>query len=475
MASDLRDYLRTLESAGPRYFAEVKKPLSPRLEPGVLQHKLAKQGRYPALYCRNISGSRLPLVVNTLATYEMLGMALGISPERQDAGGRSLILEEFRRRKDQGRTPVQVTAARSPVQEVVLRGDEADLGLLPIGWHAERNPAPYVATGVTVLKDPDRGTANCGIYRMQVMGRDRLACMIIPRPGKRGHEIAQRYRQLGRPMEAAVFIGHHPLVIAGAVTVGPPFDEWARMGALTGEPLELTRGATVDLPVPARAEIAIEGVIDTGRMEREGPFSETSGLYGEGMPCYVIRVTAITMRKDAIYHDMHPTHQDGGLWGILPRLSGILERARKAVPGVKSVYLGPEGSPGKGLIYISLEKQAEDDPVRAGEAALNGDPQGKVAVVVDDEIDACDEREVLWAVGVRRRDAPVIISTSDWAYGPGGGSPGVRAAAKLVIDATKPLGAPSPMKVSLSGELWRSMRTADYIEEPRPGGSIVPP
>jgi len=468
VAKDLRDFLRLAKNAGPLYYAEVKRPLNPKFELGVLQHKLAKEGRYPVLYCPAITGSKLPLVANLVARYEMLGLALGLTPEGMTAGGKQLVLEEYRRRQPQPIPPVDVASSASPVHEVVLRGHDVDLGLLPLTWHAELNPERYIPIGVTVVKDTVTGEANCGIYRMQVMGKDRLACMMIPRPTKRGHQIALRYKELRRPMEAAVFIGHHPLVISGAVTVGPPVDEWARMGGLIGEPLELTRGATIDLPVPARSEIVIEGVIEPDKMEREGPFSESGGYYGVGMPCYVIRVTAITMRRDAIYHDIHPTHQDGGLWGILPRLSGILDRVKQAVPSVRSVYLGPEGMPGKGLIYISIEKKTEEDPVRAGTAALRDDPMGKIAVVVDDDIDVCDEREVLWALSSRRRLPPVTVPIDERANAPMQNVTSAAAsnvAAKLILDATPSLQGTHPVRVTLSPGLWQTMNTADYISE----------
>jgi 2,5-furandicarboxylate decarboxylase 1 len=465
----MRDYLRLVKDAGPRYYAEVKRPLNPRLELGVLQHKLARAGRFPVLYCPAIAGSRLPLVANLLARYEMLGLALGLDPEKMAAGGKQIILEEYRRRCAAPLPPVDVSSHPVPVQETVLRGVDVDLGLLPLTWHAEFNPERYIPIGVTVLRDPVSGVSNCGIYRMQVMGRDRLACMIIPRPGKRGHQIALRHRELHRPMEAAVFIGHHPIVIAGAVTVGPPVDEWALMGALLGEPLELARGITVDLRVPARAEIVIEGVIEPDKMEREGPFSESSGKYGEGQPCYVIRVTAITLRRDAIYHDIHPTHPDGGLWGILPRLSGILDRVTGEGISARSVYLGPEGIPGKGLTYVSIDKRTEEDPLRAGIAALRNDPQGRIAVVVDRDVDVCEESEALWSLVSRRRGPPVTVSIDERTNAPlrnaaAGAAAGLGLAAKLVFDATRPLDVVSDNKVTFPEHLWKAMKINDYVD-----------
>ena len=360
MGKDLRQFLQVVKGLGANYYVEVSRPLKPKYEVPVLQHKLAKEGCFPVVYCSKIEGSKLSLVTNLFASYEMLGVALGITPERMKLG-KDVILKEYRGRQEEIKPTKQVPAAEAPVREIIIQGKDIDLGRLPIIHHAELNPGPYVTIGMTVCKDPDTGIPNVGIYRMELKGKDRIACMM--RPDHHGGKIGQRYAELGKPMEVVTFLGHHPAVAmaAGAYRSSRmDGDEFELMGALLGESLEVTPAATVDLPVPARAEIAIEGIIDPTKMDTEGPFSEGAGYYGEERPCYIIQVTAITMRRDAIYNDLYPIHQEHNLVGQLGREANIYDAVKRAVPGVKAVHVGPDRQCGKLLIYVSIKKQRED-------------------------------------------------------------------------------------------------------------------
>jgi 2,5-furandicarboxylate decarboxylase 1 len=324
---------------------------------------------------------------------------------------------------------------------------------------------------MTVCRDPDTGMLNVGIYRHEVKGKDKLACMMVP--FHHGAEIARRYAELGKPMEVVTFIGHHPAVAMAADNFGTTakIKELEFMGALLGEPLEVTPAVTVDLPVPAFAEIAIEGVIDPTKMDTEGPFSEGGGYYGEGNPCYIIQVTAITMRHDAIYHDLHPTHQEHLLVGLLGRESLVYDRIRSEFPSVKAVHMGPEGIAGRILLYLSIKKRSEDDSRLAGLAALNATGLGKITVVVDEDINVYDEREVLWAIATRVRECSVVttnLSANAFPMGPTkSDSAGVdlrSRGTKILLDATQPVGKPSRIKVTLPRELWESMRLEDYLK-----------
>jgi len=469
MAKDLRQFLETARKAGPEFYAEARRPLKPRYEVGVLQHKLAKEGRFPVVYCPEIEGSRLPLVTNVFGRYELLGLALDISPQRLKTAGKGEILKEYVSRQGKLNPTREVPAAQAPVREVVLQGKDVDLDILPINLHAPLNPERYVTIGMTVCKDPDSGIPNVGIYRQQVMGKDRIACTIIPT--HHGDHIARRYAELGRPMEVVTFIGHHPaLAMAASDLRSTERKEYEFMAALLGETLEVTRGLTVDLPIPALAEIAIEGVIDPAKMDKDGPFSEAAGYYGEARPCYVMQVTAITMRQDAIYHDLHPTHQEHMTVMLLSREYRIHEAVADAVPSVKAVHIGPEGQPGKGLIQVAIEKNAEDEGRLAGLAALRSD-FAKIAVVVDEDVDIYDQGEILWAIATRIRE-DLVISTN-----PQMPAPQVEAAksdssgldlqsryTRILLDATKPLEGPFPTRVTHPKEVWESIRAEDYLK-----------
>lgn len=459
MAKDLRQFLQLAREAGAEFYVEAKKPLDPMYEVGVLQHRLAKEGRFPVVYCPEIKGSKLPLVANLFGSYELLGLALDIGPEKLNKAGKDAIVNEYRRRRDKFTPTKEVPPTEAPVREVVLRGGDADLSILPTSLHAELNPGRYVTIGMTLCKDPDTGIPNIGIYRQEVKGKHKLACMMVP--AHQGDHIARRCAELGRPMEVVTFIGHHPAVAIAAADDSPPeTNEFELMGALLGEPLEVTQALTVDLPVPARAEIAVEGVIDPTQMDSDGPFSEGAGYYGDGRPCYIIRVTAITMRKDAIYHDLHPTHQEHNLVLILGREARIYDRVSDAVSSVKAVHIGPNGYCGQLLIYVAIEKRSNDESRRAGLAALEADAFSKVVVVVDEDVDVYDEREVLWALATRFREE---FATS----GEIGGTTVVSVGStkkKVVLDATKPLDEPFPTRVVPPRSLWQSIRLKDCLK-----------
>jgi len=451
MGKDLRQFLQVVKELGVDYYVEVKRPLKPKYEVSVFQQKLAKESRFPVVYCPRIEGSKLPLVANLFASYEMLGVALDITSEelKTDKG---VILREYRRRQVELVPTKQIPASEAPVREVILQGKDVNLGRLPIIHHAELNPGPYVTIGMTVSKDPDTGIPNVGIYRMELKGKDRIACMM--RPDHHGGKIGQRYAELGKPMEVVTFIGHHPTVAmaAGAYRSSKMNEnEFELMGALLGESLEVTPALTVDLPVPARAEIAIEGIIDPTKMDTEGPFSEGAGYYGEERPCYIIQVTAITMRRDAIYNDLYPIHQEHNLVLQLGREARIYDAVKRVVPDVKAVHIGPDGQCGKLIVYVSIKKRNEEEAKQAGLAALDGDNSGRVVVVVDEDVDVYYESEVWWAIATRMRGESGI------SFHPG------PIATRTVIDATIPLDTPFPTRVTPPKELWDSMQLEDYL------------
>jgi 2,5-furandicarboxylate decarboxylase 1 len=452
MAKDLRQFLETVKALGPDYFVRAAKPLSTEYEVTVLQQQLARAKRFPVVYCPDIVDRELPLVSGLFGSYEMLGLALDLSPTeiRQDPG---VILREYRKRSMNPLPTVPVDAAAAPVKEVIRRSAEVDLGRLPIIRQAAGNPAPYVTVGMLVCRDPDSGLPNVGVYRQQVLGPNRVSCMIYPNHD--GGRIARRYAELGQPMEVVTFIGHHPVLGMTAVGhrgAGAQEDEMAFAGGLLGEGIEVTPGTTVDLPVPARAEIAIEGILDPGEVIKDGPFSEADGYYGIRKPSYIIRVSAITMRRDAIYQELDPVHAEHNLIGLLGRESRLQDALAQAVPGTSALHLGPEGQTAKFLVYIALDKPNADDVRRAGLAALNFPFNNKV-VVVDTDIDVYDESEVLWALATRATHAEDFQVVTE-------GGP-----AKLIIDATVPRDRPFPTRVTYPPEVWNRIRPEDYLTE----------
>lgn len=466
MTKDLRSFLKTAKQAGSDFYVEVKRPLNPRLEVCVLQQKLAKQGCFPVIYCPEIVGSKFPLVSNVFGSYEMLGLILGMEPKKE---AKREILHEYRRREANRKQTQMIPSSEAPVKEVILRGGDVDLALLPICFHAERDSGKYITIGSLICLDPDTGKPNVGVYRHEVKGKDKLGCMI--NPINNGAFIARRYAQLGKPMEVAIFIGHHPAAILGSLYKGSKdVNELEIMGGLLEEPLQVTSAETVGVPVPAHAEIVIEGVIDPRNMVTDGPFAEYSGYYGEGnKPCYLIQVTAITMRKDAVYHGLDPAHREHNLAGVLPAESITYDVVKRAVPTVKAIHIPPYGGCAF-HVFVSIEKQVPGQGKFAALAAFTARDRSKVVIVVDDDIDVYDEQEVWWAVATRVTGDRDIVNI-----------PGVVGAhldptaydetrlkrgpitTRTIIDATRPVTLPFPTRITPPKALWDSMNLEDYL------------
>ncbi|MEW6142889.1 MAG: UbiD family decarboxylase [Chloroflexota bacterium] len=468
MAKDLRHFLEKLKLLGPEYFIEVNKPLDLVYEMSVFQQKLAKAGQNPVILFRHITGSTLPVVANLFGTYTMIGLALDVPLDALIAGHYDLIVEEYRKRQGRLTPVVEVPAAQSPARQVIWRGGDIDLSRLPVPKHAELNAGKYVDIGLTILRHPDTGQINVGIYRQQVKGQNRLANQIVPT--HHGSAIARRYAELGKMMPVVTVIGHHPAVAIAAGSGRPAKneDEYELIGGMLGEPLEVTGGLTVDMPVPAHAEIVLEGMIDPRRMENEGPFSEGAGYYGEGKPCYVTEITAITMRRDAIYHDLHPVHAEHNLVGLLQREMDLFDRVKAAGVNVKAAHIGPDGQCGKILMYVSIVKRSPGDARVAGQAAVEHG-FAKVAIVVDEDVDVYDQGEVLWAVATRTSDvfthstAPASdtgVKVSGLDDDSGRLAP---MTSKLIIDATRPLSKAGPIRVTPPKAVWERIQLSDYL------------
>jgi len=463
---DLRDFLEVVKKAGTDYYVEVKKPLDPYLEVSVIQEKLHKLKREPVIYCPEIKGSKLPLVTNLFGSYELLGIALGMEPGKIE---KSEVLQEYKKRESDPKKPEMVPSSDAPVKEVVLEGDQADLGLLPITHQAVLNSGKYIPVGNMICRDPDTGVYNVGMYRHEVKGNSQLGCMFNPR--HHGNIIARRYEELDREMEVVIFLGHHPSVTLGSMYSGPQeIDELEIMGGLLGEPLRLTQCSTVDLPVPADAEIAIEGIINPKEMGTDGPFAEFTGHYGAGgKAVFIINVKAITMRKDAIYHDLDPAHPEHNLGCVLGFESPIYDGVKNAVPSVKAVHL-PPGGLYTYHINVSIKKTTPGQGKLAGIMALASASHAKTCIVVDDDIDIFNEEEVLFAVATRMvpgRDISIINNSAGNHLDPAAfdetrlkhGS----MQDLLVIDATKPLTLPTFTRITPPEDLWNKMKLEDYL------------
>lgn len=462
MNQDLRSFLKFLQNNYPEYIVRVGKEMSPVLEIPIIQQKLAKENRFPVVYVEKVQGSELPLVTNLFGSYELLGLALGVEDP-------SKVLKEYIRREAKTFPAKKVSKDQSPVKEKIWTGVDVDLGRLPIVHHAEKDSGKYVVIGCMVCKDPYSGIPNVGIYRHEVKGKDKLGCMFNPH--HHASYIYHRYQEMGRPMEVAIFIGHHPAVGIGGSSQGSldTHNEYETMGGLLGEPLELVDCETVSLEVPAWAEIVIEGIIEPGNVGMDGPFAEYTGYYGEQKKVCMMDVKAITMQKDAIYHDLDPAHREHNLAGVLPFESHVYRRVYETVPSIIDVYMPPSGCCFF-TVYISMKKRVEGEGRFAGLTALGCNANLKCAIVVDDDINIHDESEVLWAIATRCEadiDLTMIPHTlgahldpssydeTRFHKGP--------MTTKLIIDATKKVNLPFAERIRPARGIWEKINLSDYL------------
>ena len=466
MNKDLRSFIGEARQLGSAYYANVSKPVDPIFEPCVIQQKLAAEGRYPVIRCEKVNGSELPLLTNLFGNYDLLGLALGVAPDEP----KSAILQRFIEREANPLPTKNIDRADAPVKQRVITGDDIDLSKLPIIHHAEKDSGKYITVGVLVVRDPDTGVLNAGMYRHELQGRNLLGCMF--NPAHHGGYIYRRYKELNKRMEAVLFIGHHPAALIGTLCEGPmDLSELEVMGGLLGESLEVVDGETVDLPVPAFAEIAIEGYLDPAGETNDGPFAEFTGYYGPAKdPVGLMNVTAITMRDDAIYHDLDPAHQEHNLAGALSLESTVYDSVRHLVPTVTAVYMPVSGSC-RFTVYVAVKKRVPGEGMSAGMAALTANPNIKMAIVVDDDIDIYNEQRVLWAIATTfeaDRSLAIIPNAmgshlNPAAYGEVRNESGPMNT-KVIIDATRPATLHFEEPIKPPKEAWDRIKLEDYLD-----------
>lgn len=439
MTKDLRTFLADVAAADPASVRVVRERVDPRFQITAYGAAAARTGEHPVFFFTDVAGSAMPCVTNLAATHERLGIALGLDADELRAGTSDLGASRT------AHPPVEVDASAAPVKEVVLVGDDARLGLLPIPTHNELDGGPFLTAAVGIMRDPQSGAINAGIYRHHVYDDRTMGVWFFG--SHHGGTIHRRYSERGEDTPIALAIGHHPAFLMGAVSRVPGIGgEYDAAGAFLGEPVELVRAETSDLLVPAAAEIVIEGRILHDRMAEEGPFAEWPGHYVGGGRKPVIEVDAITHRRDAIFQDIQASGQEHRLMGALPRVASIFRNVSQVVPGLKAVNVPTYA---RMHCYLSIRKEHDNDVTRAAFAALNTEPENlRMIVVVDDDIDVNDHREVAWAIGTRfdaERDLQIVprwngpggLLPTTWEYDTEGGRTARRSAA-TIVDATKP-------------------------------------
>lgn len=393
---DLRTFIELAERRGE---LEHVRGADPYLEIGAL-HELSLRDRYPrTLLFDDIKGypSGYRVVVNTRFSRIFVGdLTLA-------------ALREFRRRGKSRGTPVPPeVVASGPICENVKLGDEVNVRAFPAPqWH-ELDGGPYIGTECLVItRDPESDWVNIGTYRVQV--QDERTVSVFIEPGKHGDLIRKKFWARGEPCPMVVVVGQAPVLgnVAGTASKYG-VSELESAGGILGRPIEVVRGRVTGLPIPAQAEIAFEGFMPTKEEQSrpEGPFAEWPGYYtSEAHAETVLNVAAMYHRDDPIITGQPPAKPT--FPGRQPSLSGMaalwdaLEAA--GVPGVTGVWK-PEGGGVYFVNVIAIKQMYEGHAKHAGMVAANCGPGaflGRITIVVDDDIDITDHRELMWALATR--------------------------------------------------------------------------
>lgn len=440
---DLREFLGRLEAEGE--LRRVAVEVAPELEITEITDRICRSGG-PALLFEKVKGSSMPVVTNTFGSYRRMALALGVETIEDVAGEirRLLTPPKLSGLFDKLRAVAQLielakfppkTVGSGACQEEIL---EPDLDLLPILKCWPGDAGRFITLGVTFTRDPDTGIQNAGLYRLQVF--DRRTTGMHWHPHHDGAECYRRYRAAAKRMEVAVAFGGDPAITYAASAPMPyGFDEMLFAGFLRRKPVEMVKCRTVELFVPAEAEIVLEGYVEPGELRPEGPFGDHTGYYSPCDQYPVFHVSAMTARRNPIYPATvvgKPPKEDCYLGKATERI--FLPFIQMQLPEIVDLNL-PLFGIFHNFAFVSIRKRYPYQARKVmhalwglGQLALT-----KFIIVVDEEVDVQSTEEVLWRVGSNvdpARDIEIVrgpLDVLDHA------TPTLGAGGKLGLDATR--------------------------------------
>lgn len=389
MSKDLHQFLDYLRSEHPEELWEIKIHVSLSHQMTAYALELEHQKRYPALLFERVEGHTIPVVSNLFASRRRIGLMLGVEEKE--------LLTEWSKLSSKRIKPV--TKDSGPVKEVILTGDDVDLRQFPIPVHFAIDAGAYITAGITMARDPDTGIGNLSFARLQVKGPNRLGTSLHSRGNL--WDFQQRCEQRNKPLEVAIVIGSHPAISVAAATRLPLGEDELELAAgLLNEPIDVVPAETVDLMVPADAEMIIEGIIKPNVKEDEGPFGEYTGYASPRSTRNVVQVKAVTHRRDMIFHDIVPGASSEHLnLSKTSRIPQFFDAVKKVLPNVVALNYPQSGT--HFHCYLSMRKVLEGQPKQAIALLFGLDMYLKLIVVVDEDIDVFNEQQVMWALATR--------------------------------------------------------------------------
>jgi UbiD family decarboxylase len=450
MAQDLRSFLDLIKRTRANELQIVSREVDPAYELTAVVVKLEQEAkRRPVMVFERVKGTAFPVLTNLHASRSRLAAAMNSRPEA--------MLQTYLAAMEKPIAPRVV--ASGPVKEVVLRGDRLDLRALPQIIHHEGDAGAYLTAAISFARDPARETWNCAYNRLMILDRDRTSIHLTT--GKHLWEFQRIAEARGEPLPVAFAVGVHPAIALGALAIGSiDEDERGIMGALLGEPLELVKCETSDVLVPAHAEMVIEAEILPEARVPEGPFGEFTGYSLGQRDREIVQVKAITHRAGAYFHDITVAHLDHMLLSTIPMEANLFRAVRAMVPSVTAVRV-----PAPFTCYVSIEQRAPGQAKNALLAALGADLYMKRVVVVDQDVDVFDDRQVTWAIATRcqpDRDLMIVTNARGSDLDPSAREDGHTA--KWGVDATaKPSLAAYTPRHRVPRAVWDRVDLKDYL------------
>ena len=426
---DLRDFIEQLEAIG--QLKRIPQEISTELTMTEISDRTLR-AKGPALLFENPKGFDMPVLTNLFGTPERVALAMG-QPDLtalRELGKLLAMLKEPEPPKGfrdaLSKLPVYKQVLNMPAkhvkkaacQEVVLTGDDVDLTKLPIQLCWPGDVAPLITWGLTITKGPHKKRQNLGIYRQQLLGKNKLIMRWLSHRGGALDFFEWKKEHPGEKFPVSVALGADPATILGAVTPVPDtLSEYAFAGLLRGSKTEVTQSVSNDLQVPASAEIVLEGYIDPDEMAPEGPYGDHTGYYNEVDAFPVFTVTHITKRQKPIYHSTYtgrPPDEPAILGVALNEV--FVPIIQKQFPEIVDFYLPPEGCSYR-MAVVTIKKQYPGHAKRVMMGVwsfLRQFMYTKFVIVCDDDVNARDWNDVIWAMTTRMdptRDTTLIDNT----------------------------------------------------------------
>ena len=420
---DLRDWLRLIEAAG-----EVKRidaPVDPDEELAAITFMAGRTKATPALLFNNLvgHGSDARVLSNMLgASKERYALAVGLDPKLSTSDMIFATRDLMKRRLQ----PIHIPKRDAPVNEIVLQGSDIDVTAYPSPKFWPGDGGRYIGTGnITFTRDPDSGRINVGVYRQMLHGRNRIG--LYCSPGKHGRLDRDAWWERGKPCEVVAAYGIDPvLFMVGAQVFSAEDSELDVAGGIMGRPIELTEAEHVSLPIPAHAELVIEGLVHAGDTEMEGPLGEFTGYYGNVRgPQPVIEVKAVHSRRSPIVTAAlmatYPSCEIGAYYAIMRSARILDDLQRIGVPGIVSAYSHPAAASGWGMVIVSMKQQYAGHAAQV--LALTAQCPAasyytKWIIAVDEDVDPTDFDQVMWALSTRCNPSDDLdILRNTWSTG----------------------------------------------------------